>query len=726
MESLVSEIFVEVLLDQNLSKALDYAVPQALAHLIQVGMRVEVPLKSSVKKGTIAQIKSTSNWPNPKPIFQLLSSTPEISDTLWKLAHWMSHYYCTPLQRVLKCFIPVNIRKKVQQKTQILLKLKQTHDASILAITQLRGRFPLQADLLDRVLQHPKGVLFTELNASRSTVAALVKKNLLVVEKITSSGLEEEEFFATQPKTLNTEQTRTLSAIQSSIQARQFAAHLIYGVTGSGKTEIYMQAIQTALDQNQSAIMLVPEISLTSQTIERFRARFAQKIAVLHHRRSLGERSTAWEELRKGETKLVIGARSALFCPAQNLGLIIVDEEHDSSYKQSDEMPCYQGRDVAVMRAHLEHCPIILASATPSIESRYNAQIGKYQLHTLEARATSAQLPTVTIIDMAQALERNKGFTHFSDELARAIQKRIETGEQALLFLNRRGYHRMQICQSCHSPIKCPHCDLSLAFHREANSLQCHLCGHEQPLARHCPHCHANESLQFKGFGTEHVERALHALFPNIRTLRMDKDTTTKKESHEEIFQQFRAHKADVLIGTQMIAKGFHFPSVTLVGILNPDATLAIPDFRAPEQLFQLLTQVAGRAGRAELAGEVIIQTFSPHHPLLAMAAAQDYPAFYNQALEERRLFKYPPFSHLIKLVFSAPTAEEAVEKAKAAHKQLSPLSPLPVSPAGHAKVKDLFRFQFLIQVDKVGLAIPLLKEIQGAKIDVDPLSTYF
>lgn len=731
MEGPVSEIFVEVVLDQNLAKPLDYAVPAELWGRIEVGMRVEVPLKSSFKKGTIAKIKQATGWASVKPIARLLSAETEISAPLWKLAQWMAKYYCAPLQRVVKCFIPVNMRKAVKQKTQVFLRVAKTHDECIKAIEELRLKHPKQADILETVLNAAKGIYLADLDGSRSAVNSLIKKKFLSAQMITADAelLLEEEFFPTAPKVLNGEQKGCLEAIERSLKQRQFAAHLIYGVTGSGKTEVYMQAIAAALEQNQSAIMLVPEISLTSQTIERFKARFSQKIAILHHRRSLGERTTAWEDLKKGEAKLVIGARSALFCPAQNLGLIIVDEEHDSSYKQTDDIPCYQGRDVAVMRAHFENCTLLLGSATPSIESRYNAEVGKYQFHELRSRATSAPMPTVKIVDMKRAFEVAGGFTHFCEQLLDGLKKRIQAGEQALLFLNRRGYHRMQTCASCRHIVKCPHCDLSLTFHREENLLRCHLCDFRQPTPRYCPNCQSSESLQFRGFGTEHVERTLHAIFPEIRTLRMDRDTTAKKHSHEELFKQFRAHKADVLIGTQMIAKGFHFPSVTLVGILNTDATLSIPDFRSPEQVFQVVTQVAGRAGRAQLPGEVIIQTFLPDHPTLHLAAAQDYPAFYTAEIAERRQFGYPPFCHLIKLLFTDPDLDAARAKAEEAHAKLRalplPMQLLPIVPAGHAKVKDLYRFQFLIKTAKIGAIIDSFKEIP-AKIDVDPLSTYF
>jgi primosomal protein N' (replication factor Y) len=694
-------------------------------------MRVYVPLKTTLVKGTIAKIKSESTTPGIKPIAKLISVQTEIQEPLWKLAHWMAKYYGAPLQRVLKCFIPVNIRKEVARAKKVLLKVAKTHDESIALILMMRKTQPKQAELLEAILNAPKGLLLSEIE-HKSAALQLRKKKLVQALYVTDDEdlLLSADFFATSAKTLNDEQARCLKAIEQSLDKGGYAAHLIYGVTGSGKTEVYMQAIQHALANNRSAILLVPEISLTSQTIERLRARFREKIAILHHRRSLGERSSAWEELKKGEAKLVIGARSAIFAPAQNLGLIIVDEEHDSSYKQSDEVPCYHGRDVAIMRAYLEGCPILLGSATPSIESRYNAQIGKYQLHELKQRAASASMPKVKIVDMAETLEKTKGFTHFSDPLLLALKQRLEKGEQTLLLLNRRGYHRSQVCSACRHIIKCSHCDLALTFHREERHLQCHLCGYHIPPPRNCPECKSAESLQFKGFGTEHVERALHAIFPEVRTLRMDRDTTSKKTSHEDLFKQFRSHKADVLIGTQMIAKGFHFPSVTLVGVLNADSSLQVPDFRSSEQLFQLLTQVAGRAGRAELLGEVIIQTFLPDHPTIQLAAAQNYDQFYSEEIQERKTFGYPPFCKLIKLLFTDLDESVAKGKAEAAFEQLKRGLPphvilLPVTAAGHAKIKDQYRYQFLIKTDQIGSVIGQLANIK-AKIDVDPQSTYF
>ncbi len=731
-------LFVSVFLDQSLQKPLDYAVPDELVDVVQVGMRVEVPLRKSIAKGTIASIQSHSPFSEVRSLLKILSSRGELSENQWKLAEWMSQYYATSMQKIFKCFIPPHIRSNVKQKTEIFLTLAKTNEETAFFCEQLRTKNPEQAHVLDLLLSRPKGSFLVDIleqKGSESSVKTLAKKKWIVSKAIVPNEdlLLEEDFFPTFPKVLNEEQSKTLQKIESAIEENTFSSHLIYGVTGSGKTEIYLQAIQKALSLGKGSILLVPEIALTSQTIERFRARFSEKIAILHHKRSLGERNSAWEDLRSGKVQIVIGARSAIFSPIQNLGLIIVDEEHDGSYKQSDEAPCYQGRDVAVMRAYFEKCVVLLGSATPSIESRYNAEIGKYQLHSLRSRATKASLPKIHVIDMKRALEMTGGFTHFSPELLEAIKERMKVGEQTLLLLNRRGYHRMQLCMECRTIVKCPHCDLSMAFHKQENQLKCHFCNYSLPPLRSCPHCNAQSSLEFKGFGTEHVEKSLHAILPSVRTLRMDRDTTQKKHSHEELFKQFRSHKADVLIGTQMIAKGFHFPSVTLVGVLHIDSSLSIPDFRSPETVFQLLIQVAGRAGRADFPGEVFLQTFMPDHPIIQMAKNQDYDPFYRAEIEERKMFSYPPFCHLAKLSFSSVDQEAARKLAEAAQELLkkefpSTVQVFPVSPAGHPKIKDLYRFQFLIKTPRIGMISEAIKKLptQSMKIDIDPLSTFF
>lgn len=739
MESPVSEAgYVSVWLDQNLEKPLDYAVPESLLGKLSPGMRVLVPLGKKTAKGTIEKLKPSSSIPRVRPLVSLLEDHGSIPPALWKLSQWMSDYYATPLDKVLRLFVPASIRKGVQARKNLVCSLSLSQDKSASLAQELRTQAPMQAEVLDLLLSLKNGLSLTELlkNCSRSTLDALVKKKAINI----SEALEEEDllldapFFTSPPKSLLPEQKQALNAILCSLEEKKFSTHLLLGVTGSGKTEVYLQAIQATLAQGKSALLLVPEIALTSQTIERLRSRFSEKLAILHHKRSFGERSLAWEKLQKGELRLAVGARSAIFAPIQNLGLIIVDEEHDSSYKQQEEMPCYHARDVAVMRGWQENCVVLLGSATPSIESRYNGEKGKYKLHLLPRRASSTSLPTVRVIDLEKARAQAGGFTHFSAPLLKGIEERLTKGEQTLLLLNKRGYYRMQVCSSCRTITRCPHCDLSLTFHKNEEKLSCHLCGFTRPPPSHCPTCEAKEPLAFKGFGTEHVERSLHALFPTIRTLRMDRDTTRNKFSHEELFRNFRAHKADVLIGTQMIAKGLHFPGVTLVGVLQIDSSLTIPDFRAPEQIFQLLTQVAGRAGREDTPGEVLFQTAFPDHPILQLAAAQDYDAFYQTTLQERSLFSYPPFSHLVKVSYKASSAQEVEQKTLEGHAFLSKHLPpgatlFPPTPAGHPKIKNLYYFQFLLKTDRIGKVSSLLQALSretGAKIDIDPLSTFF
>ena len=450
----------------------------------------------------------------------------------------------------------------------------------------------------------------------------------------------------------------------------------------------------------------------------------------MHHRLSAGERRDSWHKIQTGEIRLVIGPRSALFSPVQNLGLIIVDEEHDSAYKQEEDIPCFHGRDVAVMRGKIASCTVVLGSATPSLESFENARRGKYVLSILQQRPESALLPQVEIVE--------KGKSLFSDLLLDEIKQRLSVGEQTLLFLNRRGFHTAFTCQLCGFVQQCPHCAISLTFHKGQHRLACHLCDYEiSPLPTACPACKLSDGLKFRGAGTEQVEKALHAIFPEIRTLRLDADTTRHKGSHDLLFKQFRAGKADVLIGTQMIAKGLHFPSVTLVGILNADSSLQIPDFRAAEKTFQLLTQVAGRSGRGALPGKVIIQTNMPGNSTIQAAAAQDFPRFFAEEIAVRQTFGYPPFCHLLKCTLQGPSAEEVKKRADHLRAFLVQRLPpefeiLPVAPCGYAKIQDNFRFHFLVKGPSLRPVTQLLENTQRVQgkttlmIDVDPLSTYF
>ncbi len=732
-------LFASVLVDQAVDKSLDYVIPQEFQDKIMIGMRVLVPLRNRLCKATVIATKQKTDIKQIKSIHSLLEDSL-ISKDLLKLAHWMSHYYATSLHQVLKVIFPSKLRNETVSKKQRLLKPLVSKEKLQSLCAELRLEAPAQALILEQLLLYPKGIFLSELkekiSLSQSALKQLEKKNLLSCELVIldQTFLLDLEFFKSKAKKLTDEQTLALKKIQKSIRENVFETHLVYGVTGSGKTEIFLQAIDEVLKKGQGVIYLVPEISLTSQTIERLKSRFSQNIAVLHHRLSQGQRYEAWQQIQQGHIKIVLGARSAVFSPVPNLGLIIVDEEHEGAYKQTDEAPRYHARDIAVMRGKLCQCPVILASASPSLESFHNAKEGKYILSCLSKRIEEAKLPKVNIVNML--LDKNKKGSLFSDLLLEAIKKRISVGEQTLLFLNRRGYRTSSLCPMCSHVLECPHCDLTLTYHRGAGILACHLCDYRIDPPRECPKCRHPE-MKFKGAGTEMVERALHAIFPEVRTLRLDADSTKHKGSFEKIFKQFRSGKADVLIGTQMIAKGLHFPMVTLVGILNTDGSLHVPDFRASETVFQLLLQVAGRSGRSGLSGEVIIQTHLPDHPVISLAAKQDYEAFYQLEMESRQLFDYPPFSHLVKLVFSGDD-EQKVEKEATKFKEAllqklpATVAIHPVVPCGYAKIKNVYRFQCLIKGKAVGPILKVLKELDHEidptlrmSIDVDPISTY-
>ena len=732
---------ISVLLDDGLDSPLDYELPQDLD--VDMGTRVSVPLHNRTVKGTIVGFKDTTDVPGLKPIFGTLPNEAHLPPELFKLAEWLSRYYATPIRRVIRAMTPAPLRGKARPKMQTFIKRAQTVKELIKTCEKMRTKSELQSRVLDCLLAQPQGMLLSELlelaNVNHSPVNTLIKKGLITSSKIPFDRLPtlDLEFFPTRAKELNPEQQKAFDAIKQSIDEKTFAPHLIHGITGSGKTEIFLQAMACAIEKNRGIIMLVPEIALTAQTIERLKSRIPAKIAILHHRLSDGERFDAWQAIRRGEISIVVGARSAIFSPVQNLGLIIVDEEQESSYK-NEEMPSYHARDVAVIRAKLSNCTAVLASATPSLESYRNALNGKYRLHSLTTRATNASLPKVSIIDMRFEYEKNGGFTLFCQQLIDGIKTRFEKGEQTLLFLNRRGYHPLRICKQCNKTLKCPSCDVSLTFHKSVGSLFCHTCGYcICPPPKACPYCKETDSLQYKGAGTEQVERVLHAILPEIRTLRMDADTTRHKGSHDRLFKDFRSGKADVLIGTQMIAKGLHFPSVTLVGVLNSDGALNIPDYRASESVFQLIAQVSGRSGRAELPGEVIIQTHAPDHPTIIQASKEDYLGFYHAETEARKLFDYPPFTRLARLIFTSPSESRAVNAANEIRNSLASLLPpslllLPITPCGCSRIKDQFRFQFLVKGKNL---IPLTESLKKTNlqiykvsilIDIDPISVYF
>ncbi|MBS0627095.1 MAG: primosomal protein N' [Verrucomicrobia bacterium] len=737
--------YAGIILDRAVDKILDYSIPPHLQDNIEVGSRVVIPVKTSTVKGTVWHLSHETSIPNTKNILEIAIEPSVITKDLISLAKWMSHYYATPLYKILATVLPDHI--KAHQKQTIFKKvvsLLPKEELSALAL-QYQSKAPSRAAILN-VLLNKEGffsvsALAQEAKTSIAPINTLIKQNILSLKESSESNSSnfEAEYFLSPAKKLSDEQQKSLDSIVKDMSNNSFSTHLIYGVTGSGKTEVYLQAIEMALSQDKGVIFLVPEVALATQTLERLKSRFSEKIAVLHHKVGSAEKKNDWHQIQSKKVRIIVGARSAIFSPIPNLGLIIIDEEQENSYKQSGGSPYYHARDVAIMRAKLCNAVAVLGSATPSLETYQNALIGKYTLSTLTHRPNTASLPKVHIIDMKEEFLKQKGNTLFSGPLLSAIQKRLRSGEQSLLLLNRRGYHTSQICLECSYTSRCPHCEVLLTFHLEENKLHCHLCNYIIPPPKICPSCQSSASMKFRGSGTEKVEKALYAIFPECRVLRMDADTTKKKGSHEALFKKFKSGKADILVGTQMIAKGLHFPSVTLVGVLNADTTLSIPDFRASESLFQLVTQVAGRSGRSDLPGEVFIQTLTPTQPTLLQAADQNYTAFFNEEAEIRKLFDYPPFTHLIKITLTGPDETLTRQKAEEVRAFLIQKLPpsftfLPVAPSGHAKIENRYRFQFLLKSNKILTASQALLEL-GQRfyhahirlhIDIDPASTFF
>jgi primosomal protein N' (replication factor Y) len=506
-------------------------------------------------------------------------------------------------------------------------------------------------------------------------------------------------------------------------------------VTGSGKTEVYLQAIDRVLKQGKGAIVLVPEIALTPQTVERFVGRFGRRVAVLHSHLSQGERHDEWHRVRDGKADIVIGARSAVFAPMPNLGLIVVDEEHEPSYKQEDA-PRYNARDVAVMRGHLQPCAVILGSATPSLESWHNARVGKYRLAVLPHRADNRKMPAVGVVDMRIETQRAGHPSVLSKELIEAIRCRLDRAEQTILFLNRRGYSSSLICPKCGYVAQCDQCSVSYTYHRSTEELRCHICGGNRKVPAKCPSCQ-DPAFKFAGMGTQRVEAIIRKCFPHARIQRMDTDVTGCKDAYERILGDFRVGKIDILVGTQMIAKGLHFPNVTLVGVVYADLSLHMPDFRAGERSFQLLAQVAGRAGRGEVSGEVLVQTYTPHHVAIQTARRADYEAFCDQELEFRRELGYPPYSHLICVTLRGRSSEQTLFFTSALAKKLKPLLPSHVrvsdpAPAPLARAKGYYRFQIMLRSKSTrAMTEPIRKALAGftmpramsCSVDVDAMA---
>lgn len=707
--------------------------------------------------GVVLSLHSACSFSGIKPILAVIDhatmeeeNKPLLSPLLMKLAHWIADYYCTSLDAVLRSILPPTIRNDslAAKKKRLVSLLKKPTAATLEALGK---RAPKQKAILEEMLlaQEKKelSLLLEKTKASSASLKGLMNAGWIAIEEqpIESDLFAGEELLPSPIPKLNRDQEHVVQLLCEELTKREHSQQapkpfLLHGVTGSGKTEVYLRAMEQALSLDKSVIVLVPEIALTPQTVERFRARLESTrerklIAVLHSHLSQRERHDEWLRLYHGEARVVIGARSAIFAPLQNLGLIIVDEEHETSYKQ-EETPRYHARDVAVMRAHYEQCVIILGSATPSLESYQNTRLKKYHLLELPQRADQQKMPLVRVLDLRLQGKQKGADSVLSFPLRKAIELRLERSEQIILFLNRRGFSSALLCPQCGTASTCPHCSLSLTFHRVTEKLICHLCGHIEKPPTACPECRSTEIL-YSGVGTQRVEAAVRQAFPQARSFRMDADTMRHKKSYQEIFQQFRARHIDILIGTQMIAKGLDFPNVTLVGIINADTSLHAPDFRAGEKTFQLLTQVAGRAGRGDREGEVMIQTFTPTSPSIQFSRHHDYHGFFEQEMEFRKQFGYPPFQRMILLqvrgvLREAVALHAAVLAKKFQNGAASSIHVGEAVPAPLEKTHGQYRFHLALRSPSIKtmqrLVHSALKSLPSPKgivvtIDVDPQS---
>lgn len=742
----MSNKYAQVLLDVSIDRPLTYSIPPELQNSIEIGQLVEVSLRKQTKTGIVLELQNNSAYPNTKPIQKALSDHPFFPRSLLDLLTWMSTYYNTPLGTILRSILPKTIRenKKAQERWIVKRKLARTKLAN-LAVAK-RNTHTAQANVLDVLLKMKKEMLLSDLLAqsktSRSPVDSLVKQGAITLEKETclKNLLDEQVFFLTEPKKLNEDQQEAFDSIKGSIDSQGFHTHLLFGVTGSGKTEIYLQAMQETLNQGKQVLYLVPEVSLIEQTQSRIKSRFKESIATLHYQVTGSDRNQIWKGISDNKYPIVLGARSAIFAPLRNLGLVIIDEEHESSYKQHDERPYYHARDIAVMRGYLSSCTVILGSATPSIETYYNAIQDKYILNKLTKRANQAKLPEVHIIDMKREYEQNNGWRLYSHKLIEEVKKRMDRAEQSILFLNRRGYNTSIECEHCGQSLKCHQCDISYTYYKKQHALKCHLCSDIKPVPKQCPECGQIETLKHIGTGTEKAESILRACIPGCRVLRVDGDTTRKKGALQDILDSFAKGDADVLIGTQMIAKGHHFTRVTLAGVINCDSSLNIPDFRASENAFQLITQVSGRAGRDYLEGQVYLQTASPTNSTIQHAKNGCFTDFYNEEIGVRELFKYPPFIHLIKCSFTSTDEYLVKNTIEQCHHILNIQDEkfyelLAPQPAAHSKVKNRYRYQFIVKTNSVKSFNDLFSKVIAhinppSKLrittDTDPTSTFF
>lgn len=788
-------MIARVTLEIALRREFDYFVPEDLRPLVDVGSRVKIPFGHRQVLGVVTKMVDESPHTNLKTIVKVIGGKSLVTPKILDLARWIADYYCCPLEIALKSVLPDTVRREKDGWKKRLFARALTQSGGLPKLTKKQAYV---WNIIEEWRELPLQELAKLAETTADTIRRLEDKGLLTIstETIDRDPYANEQIIPTTPLALNIDQENALKRIlavldpDSSTDCRisepsdcpQDAGHtplqgvatilpekersaeasrggavskrpppdppsktfLLHGVTGSGKTEVYLQAIAQCLKMGRGAIVLVPEISLTPQTVERFKARFSSGpqqtlVAVLHSHLSAGEKHDEWHKIRQGRAKIVIGARSAIFAPVDPLGLIIVDEEHEHSYKQA-EAPRYHARDLAVVRGKRENAVVVLGSATPSMESFFNAVKKKYELLELPTRADDAKMPIVRVVDMRQEMRRQKGSPIFSLQLREAILQRLERKEQTILFLNRRGYATSMQCPACGFVAECPNCSVALTYHRRDQKLKCHICGYDSPAPRKCPEekCGSAE-IRYAGLGTEKVEDALRQGFPHAKIARMDSDTLKKKEDYRRILTEFRIGKLDILIGTQMIAKGLHFPNVTLVGIIYADSSLHLPDFRAGERTFQLLTQVAGRAGRGDIEGEVFVQSFTPFHPAIQYSRRHDFVGFYEQEIEFRNQLQYPPASRIALITIKGRNEDKVSFLADHFRKLMEPLMnelrDLVIAgpaPAPLARAETFYRYQLMLRTKQMSnlsrhLADTIKKEILPKDItitiDIDPVN---
>lgn len=733
----MSLTIAKVVPELSLDRAFDYRIPENLQGTLVLGSKVRVPFGSREMTGYVVELRSESDIDKLKDITAVIGSGAFVPPTLIEMAQWLSVYYCAPLGAALQTVLPQAVRGGQS-------RFKERLWVEPLPVTEPDfGRAKSQKMAWAYLQENGAGWLHELCTHTATTGAvwhALAQKNLVTIspERQERDPLGTPVGEATEPLVLNDEQEAAYHAVLEEMARPKPQPILLHGVTGSGKTEVYLQAIARVLESGKSALVLVPEIALTPQTVDRFRRRFAgQKagVAVLHSHLSQGERHDQWHQIREGRARIVIGARSAVFAPLVKLGLIVVDEEQENSYKQ-EESPHYHARDVAVMRGHLEGVAVMLGSATPSLESYLNALDKKYRLCRLTRRVEVQNMPTTHILDLRQELKNVKSPTLLAPSLVEAVNKRLASGEQTIIFLNRRGYATSLQCPQCGHVEECPRCSVSLTYHRAAGRLCCHLCDFTIAAPNVCPKCSFDQYKQ-RGIGTEKIEEAVERAFSTARIVRMDSDTMRGKEAYHKALTAFAKGETDILVGTQMIAKGLHFPNVTCVGVVHADLALQLPDFRASERVFQLLMQVSGRSGRGDVHGEVYVQTRTPFHPAIQFARHHDYDGFAEQELEFRKTLNYPPYQRAILITWRGRNEEKTLYVAEQTTKKIIELAGKDAlisepAPAPIAKINEQYRFHLFLRAPKlppVTRALrPLLLEAQWpddikVTVDVDPMN---